>query len=386
MIYLNILAIGMGWPNEQPGGLNTYLKSMCYELSQDNNINIIPLVLAEQEIQDSKVNVVKVGSRSSSLKKRQLLFKKKFIELLDTTNIDILNVHFAPNGINAMIEAKKRGIPIVMNFHGPWAKEIAAEVTGIKNFLKVFYAREIEKKAYNLADYFIVLSVAFKNILITDFGIDEKKIYVIPGAADIGRFKVIDSKNSVRNKLKIPQNKRVVLTVRRLVRRMGLIELVNAWVKVVKENPNALLLIGGKGPLEKELVEIININGLQENIKLLGFISDDELPLYYRSADLFVVPTQVLEGFGLITTEAMACGTPVMATPVGGNKEILEKFNNDLLFSDNTSEAISNGINQILKNIDNLPSSEECREHILKYYTWDIVGEKIKKLIHLIKA
>jgi len=85
--------------------------------------------------------------------------------------------------------------------------------------------------------------------------------------------------------------------------------------------PNAILLIGGKGPLRGELEERIADYGLSNKVRLLGFIPDHELVSYYQAADLFVVPSQALEGFGLITVEALASGLPVMATPVGGNKE-----------------------------------------------------------------
>ncbi|MBJ8193526.1 glycosyltransferase, partial [Bacillus cereus] len=79
-----------------------------------------------------------------------------------------------------------------------------------------------------------------------------------------------------------------------------------------------------------------------------GYVSDEELPLYHQASNLFVVPTQALEGFGLITVEAMASGLPVLATPVGGNKEILRGFRPELLFKGTDSEAIAEGLLHVL--------------------------------------
>jgi glycosyltransferase involved in cell wall biosynthesis len=66
--------------------------------------------------------------------------------------------------------------------------------------------------------------------------------------------------------------------------------------------------------------------------------------LYYQMADLFILPTTELEGFGLVTVEALASGLPVLGTPVGGTKEILTKLGSDYLFDDSTPQSIATGI------------------------------------------
>lgn len=93
---------------------------------------------------------------------------------------------------------------------------------------------------------------------------------------------------------------------------------------------------------------------------------------------MFVVPTQALEGFGLITVEAMASGVPVMATPVGGNREILSGFRPELLFRGTDSEAIAEGLLRVLDNREALPNARECRDHVLSKYTWGHVVEQVE--------
>lgn len=95
---------------------------------------------------------------------------------------------------------------------------------------------------------------------------------------------------------------------------------------------------------------------------------------------MFVVPSQALEGFGLITVEALASGLPVMATPVGGNKEILQGFRPELLFKGSTSDDMAEGMIHMLSNRKLLPGRDECRNHVLEKYTWQHVGDQVESV------
>ena len=86
--------------------------------------------------------------------------------------------------------------------------------------------------------------------------------------------------------------------------------------------------------LKEELVQLSRRLKIEGNIKFAGFIPEQDLPDYYRAADAFILPTLELEGFGLVTLEALACGTPVLGTPIGGTKEILGMFDPSYLFKD----------------------------------------------------
>jgi glycosyltransferase involved in cell wall biosynthesis len=96
-------------------------------------------------------------------------------------------------------------------------------------------------------------------------------------------------------------------------------------------HPEVLLLIAGKGPLHDALSARIEDLGLQRHVRLLGYVPDADLALAYRAADLSVVPTVALEGFGLITVESLAAGTPVLVTPVGGLPETVQALAPNLI-------------------------------------------------------
>ncbi|KAA9004675.1 glycosyltransferase family 4 protein [Paenibacillus spiritus] len=376
---LNIMATGLSWPSVQPGGLNTYFKSICEELSTRARVHAL-ICSPETPSTPEGLTIHNAGDPRESIWKRRDSFQRKAADLMNAGQIDILYSHFAPYGIGPAIEAKKRGIPVVMTFHGPWNEEMKIEGQGIKHRVKTTIAKSIERKAYKLADHFIVLSETFRDILHRLHGIPLDRITIIPGAANVDRFIPGTNRLAARRMLNLPEGATTVLTVRRLVNRMGLLQLLEAWRTVSERFPNTILLIGGKGPLRGELEERIADYGLRGKVRLLGYVPDHELPAYYQAADLFVVPSQALEGFGLITVEALSSGLPVMATPIGGNKEILRNFRPELLFDGLKAEDMAAGILKMLGNRKQLPSRDECREHVLERYTWPHVADGVEEI------
>ena len=104
------------------------------------------------------------------------------------------------------------------------------------------------------------------------------------------------------------------------------------------------MLPSGGGYLENSLQVQVHELNLETNIRFLGFIPEEALPKYYQAADLFVMPTAALEGFGLSTIESLSCGTPVIATPVGANPEVLGPLGGEFLCEDITPEALAERI------------------------------------------
>ena len=96
---------------------------------------------------------------------------------------------------------------------------------------------------------------------------------------------------------------------------------------------------------------------------------------------MFILPTKYLEGFGLVTVEALACGTPVLGTPVGATPEIIEKIDKNLLFQDTAPESIAKLIIEYLKSPDLIRNLRtKCRECVLENYSWDIYIKKLEEI------
>ena len=157
--------------------------------------------------------------------------------------------------------------------------------------------------------------------------------------------------------------------------RMGLENLLHAIAALGEEERDLLLLIGGEGPLVPVLQRSILELGLTGRVQLLGFIPEDLLAKYYQAADLVVMPTHQLEGFGLVTVEALACGTPVLGTPVGAIPEVLSGIDPALVTEGTDSHALASGIRHLLRRFRDQPGERDRlaargRALIEREYTW----------------
>jgi glycosyltransferase involved in cell wall biosynthesis len=272
---------------------------------------------------------------------------------------DIVASHFAMYSAPG-IDLLKDSLTI-SHFHGPWSEESSQEGEGntavaVKSYL--------EGSVYRRSDRVIVLSNAFGDLVTTRFGIDPGKVRLVPGSVDTKRFALDTPRNDSRAALDLPLDRPLLVTVRRLVNRMGLSSLIDAMTYVVAAVPDVLLCIAGQGPLKRSLQAQAERLGLMRNIRFLGFVRDVTLPHLFYAADINVVPTIALEGFGLVAAEAMATGTPSMVTPVGGLPEVVGGLSQKLIFSGTQATDIAEGLIGALTGSLSLPTRQECREYV----------------------
>jgi glycosyltransferase involved in cell wall biosynthesis len=202
---------------------------------------------------------------------------------------------------------------------------------------------------------------------------------LIPLGVDTQLFKPQDNRE-VRSRLDLPLDRSILICVRRLDYRMGLQNLVSAMVQVKKEHPDTLLLIAGKGPIRTSLEEQILELELQDHVRLLGFVSESDLPLYLSAADLFVLPTEFLEGFGLATLEALSSGCPVIGTPVGATPELLDPIEPLLITHDASPEALAERLTYWLDHRGRLSElREKCRREVEEHYDIEIVAHLLEE-------
>lgn len=287
--------------------------------------------------------------------------------------VDVVGSHFALYTAPVLDLLGDR--PLVVHFHGPWALESAAEHAPWWN---VGAKKILEKMVYRRAQHFIVLSDAFRTLLTTEYGVPEHNISIIPGGVDLNHFARPLSRRDARQHLHLPPDRPTVVSVRRLARRMGLEHLLDAWKKVITHCPDALLLVAGKGPLRDPLQTQIDALGLHDHVRLLGFVPDADLPLLYRAADVSVLPTVTLEGFGLTSIESLASGTPVLVTPVGGLPEVVQSLSASLVLPDASPSSIARGLSSALLHPSSLPSADACRTFVEERYAWPVVAAQTR--------
>lgn len=352
---MNVLTLGMENPKKRVGGLDAYRVGLETALAARGH-DVRSVVLA--------------GGRLPSDRFRRT--RRVGLEAVHNLPPDLVACHFAYTGLAFSMSPLKK-IPWVIHFHGPWARESSAEG---ERLLSVLVKRSVERSVYRRARRVLVLSKAFGDIAASDYGIPESRIFVVPAAVDTDRFG-LGSRKEARETLGLPQDRFVVLTVRRLARRMGLERILDAVSE--ERSRDRLWLIGGRGLLHGELSDAIRKRDLSRRVVLLGSIPDTILPLYYQAADVFVLPSASLEGFGLVLLESLASGTPVLATAVGGVPEILSSYAPDALLSSGANGG------ELLERVDalesgrlRLPVGKDARKWVLDRYTWELAAAAVE--------
>jgi glycosyltransferase involved in cell wall biosynthesis len=320
--------------------------------------------------------------------------KRLFEFLQQKYQFECINFHqpFSALGIN--YSKMSTGVPKIYTCHSLSFEEFSsrnAKQTGFLhkavNYLQMIVRKKIEKNGLSKSNEIVTLSKFTQEKITEIYNIANAKIKIIPGGVDLGKFHPAIDKAKIRARLNFPQDIVALFTVRNLVPRMGLENLIIAFNEIAKNRSDTQLIIGGRGPLEKELIALARNLEIEDKVHFAGFISEDELPLYYQIADLFVLPTTELEGFGLVTLEAMASGLPVIGTPIGGTKEILGQFNDDFLFDDTQSDSIAKLALEKYYIIKNNPQrwrqiSEQCRKFVEEHYSWKQNIDSLEQLFY----
>jgi glycosyltransferase involved in cell wall biosynthesis len=366
---VRIGTFGQFWYPEQGGGLDRYFFEMVKYLA----------------LQGARVDFFTVGappalhhgargfsfadptaSLPTRLRSAYACFGKQLKE-----PYDLLNFHFSLYAAPAILH-RRRDLPIVTHFHGPWAQECLSEGEGL---LKCRMKLLLERSVLRQSQRFVTLSHAFADLLAREYRFDRDKIDVIPMGVDTSVFVPVDRREA-RKKLGWPTDRFILFTARRLVKRVGLHELIDA-IAQMPERDEVWLGIAGRGAEARGLQAAIDARGLGHTIRMLGHITEEELALAYAAADLTIVPSQTLEGFGAIVAESLSGGTPVAVTPVGGMPEYVRPLHNRLVFSGSDAPSIAHSISALINNAGALPSSSACRAYAMARFSWPQVAEKV---------
>jgi glycosyltransferase involved in cell wall biosynthesis len=228
------------------------------------------------------------------------------------------------------------------------------------------------------ADKIIAVSNATKNYVLS-LGAKPKKVVVLHNGVDLVKFRMQPEKRGeMRRKLGIPQDAVVALTVRRLVYKNGVDTLIESANIAIKKNPKIVFLAVGKGPDLNNVKSRIEQLGIAANFRLTGFVSDDDLPLYYNAADFFVLPSKSGEGLPLVALEAMACGLPVVATNVGGISEVMLDGYGKLV-PPNQPQLLGRAVLEFA-GVDFSSRRSELRALVEERFSWDANVERLAQI------
>lgn len=367
-----VLQLGLHWFTQRAGGLDRYVAGLTTHRPPDWDVRL--LALRASDVDAGVPEFVRFYARSTdSPLQRRKAFRRAFDEALAERKVNVIASHFAQVS-HPLRGRPSADVPHIVHFHGPWAAESKREGAGR---LSVFAKRWIERAVYARADRLICLSSVFAKVLIEEYGVDPTRVLVIPGGVDADAFDPPATRAEAREQLGWEKDRPTVVCVRRLVRRMGLETLIAAADQVRKAVPDIAVKICGKGPLAEELNERVRRAGLERHVTLCGFVPDRELPLVYRAADVSIVPTESLEGFGLTTLESLAAGTPCLVTPVGGLPEAVSGLSNQLVITGTGEAALARSLREAMGGTLKLPAAADCQRYVRMGFHWPIIAAQI---------
>jgi glycosyltransferase involved in cell wall biosynthesis len=320
---------------------------------------------------------------------------RQFAEVDERERFDVLNIHSA-----YLLDrgALRRRVTVLYTFHAVVTYEYLyllrkiltsldfsgsnlRELLALPVKLPVSYAKELS--ALRRADAVIVMSEYVKGRIRAWFPTARRgDVFVSRIGIDADAFASRKTKSEARADLDIRDGEVALLTVRRLVPRMGLENLIEAFRLSVERSPGVKLrlFIAGKGPLRGRLEGLIMDAGLTGRVKLVGYVTDELLAAYYRAADAFIMPTEELEGFGIVSIEALASDLPVIATPAGANPEVVGPFCPELLASSTSPIHISEKIYLFVERRAEY-ATKSYRDEVRRVFDWDAIVDEVVELV-----
>lgn len=225
-----------------------------------------------------------------------------------------IDAHFAyPDGHAAKLLAHHFAVPFTVTLRG-------TEVRHSRDKQLVQKLREV----YRSASITLSVSDSLRQLAYAH-GLEQDKGQVVGNGVDATRFVPV-SKQEARRRFKLPDDAKVLITVGGLVERKGFHRVIKAMPALLEQYPNMhYLLVGSacaEGDMTKQLVDLATALSLTDRVHFLGSMSPDDLKWPLSAADVFVLSTRN-EGWANVILEAMACGLPVIASDVGGNKEVV---------------------------------------------------------------
>ncbi|MBU6234097.1 MAG: glycosyltransferase family 4 protein, partial [Acidobacteria bacterium] len=226
----------------------------------------------------------------------------------------IIDVHFPAHVVWALVTGALRDRPMVVHFQGPWYLE--SRWTG-SSAAAAWLKKRIEGYVLRRADAVIVLSRAFRDVVVNEFRVQPRRVTVLAPGVEVHSRQESSATRATRG---IPHDVPLIVSVRRLVPRMGLDVVI--WALAEPELREAHFVVVGSGPSLVELQQLAGDLGVESRVHFVGVVTDEERDAWLTTANVSVVPSVALEGFGLAALESLACGTPVVASDLGGLRDL----------------------------------------------------------------
>ena len=313
-------------------------------------------------------------------------------EILDFANqkqieYDMIHSHYWLSGLAGEILKQHWDVPMLQMFHT--LGKIKQQIGRTEEEREGDYRIEGEMRVLESADLTIAATDAEHSQLVDLYNVPSDKINVIPPGVDTHHFYPIPS-DEAKEAIGISPNEKMALFVGRIEPLKGVDTLLRAMA-VLKKNcrsfvcPDYLIVIGGDpgGDEEKLSDEMARLQGLSCNLELgdmvifLGKRGQDTLPYYYSAAEVVVMPSHY-ESFGMVALEAMACGTPVIASRVGGLAHLVRDGETGFNVPAQDPDALAEKLRSLFVNHDLRAAFGSRAAAYAKGFSWELITKQVK--------
>jgi glycosyltransferase involved in cell wall biosynthesis len=269
----------------------------------------------------------------------------------------VIDAHyFYPDGVAAAILGKRLGCPVVISARG----------TDINLFPDFRLPRKMIIWAAQQAAAMITVCQSLKDRLVDDLGISEHKITVLPNGVDNQLFQP-GNRQALRKQHQLSHP--TLLYVGNLIPLKGVDLIIQALAKL----PDYHLIVIGEGPEKTRLQQLANTLQVTDRITFIDNLSQQQLVNYYTMADMLLLPSS-REGCANVLLEALSCGTPVIATAVGGSPDIVAKPVAGALIKQRSAEAL---VTEILALSANPPDTQQIRDYAQRFSWSPVIKQQI---------
>ncbi len=351
-----IIVFSNMYPSENHPTFGIFVKNQVTLLEENG---ITPIVVAIQE--PGK------GKWTKLMKYSSWLTRSFFTMWKNRHHLSLTHAHYIfPTGVLSYYGKKWFGIPYVVTAHGGDIDQMAKKSPRIHRWTK---------RILQYADEVIAVGEKLKADIVQQFEVKEEKVHVISMGVNRSIFHVMPQELS-RETLHLSKEATILLYVGNVIRAKGILELLQAFEKVERQHEQLLLYIVGSQKDEAFSAEVrryIIEHQLQEKVQLIGPQPQSMLARWMSAADVFVLPSHQ-EGFGLVALEAMAVGTPVVGTNVGGIPYLLA---NDagILVAPHDEISLAQGIDRALSRPEERYT--EAKNEIVQQHSYDVIAEQL---------
>jgi len=298
------------------------------------------------------------------------------LKLIRKTNPDIIHSHWIlPQGFVSALAHKITGVPFVVTTHG-------ADIYGLQGK----FASALKGFALRNASIVTVVSKDIQKTITQKYGLDVHT-EVISMGVDSTLFHPDKNDPRIREQLGIKGP--FLLYVGRLSEKKGVRYLLEAIPDIIRQHPDAKLLVVGTGEEKQNLLQLTQKLNIGNNVVFVGALANSELPAYFATADIFIGPSIKAEGgdtegFGLTFVEAGMSGCLVVGTDVGGIVDIIDHGKTGFLVREKDPAQIAETINMILEKGPEFPHmKQEARSNLCVRFDWSAIADKYKKVLSL---